>query len=362
MTIVDDKLKNTKEQMNRYFYSTGTNQRIKLKVNEKIKTTRKTNFFYKKISLVSVIILLAISVLIGSTYFSTTMANVLAKVPFLSEFMEKSMLQDEEYDKLRKSLFKKIDSTHLYNIVPNYDEKQMLVIMKGSDQYIQENKEEIITIVQREMENGIFKDFDIKIQQYEKPDEISKISISEETQKLMDRIDNLSTAIQDKLANTTFSKISFGISANKTISFELPYYFEKEKLESLLKQVIEEGNFQDFTLDIQTIDQEEMEKRDQEKRWSTVFNYIHEGLQEKQELKVTGFAYSNHPSPMTIIIKTSIHPWSFGKKDKIDEIERLVTDFLSSEKADQYVRDEPYKLIIRDKDHDPLFKKEFTAK
>lgn len=65
---------------------------------------------------------------------------------------------------------------------------------------------------------------------------------------------------------------------------------------------------------------------------------------------MTGFAYSFHPAPLQIIIKTSIKVSDKDADEKVRIIEETINEFLSSEDIQSKIDGEPYEIIIRSKD------------
>ncbi|MRG88342.1 DUF4030 domain-containing protein [Salinibacillus xinjiangensis] len=353
---MDKKLKKAKKYYEEHYYNQEIEDNIKEKVEQNMRVQKNPMSFGKKIIVTSSIIVLVISLLVGSTYVSPTMAEVVAKIPFISEFMKTREDQRERMELVNTSLGNKTD--HTLFVSPNFKDKKAIVRVNESDKYIQTHKEEIVKMVEDELTNHNFNGYSVKVERVRpspKPD------ISKEDQELVAEIDKVMAAIRKKLEHSDYHLSGFGIDADKEISMEVPYNKDTNKLRELIQAALDEGNYHDYTINIKRIDRDEMEKREQDQRWAKARIYIYEALKEKEHLDVTGFAYSNHPLPMTIIIKTSIHPWSFQKDEKVGEIEKLVEEFLSSKQAEPYVKDDPYKLVIRDKNHDDIFTEEKVA-
>ncbi|MFZ3589130.1 DUF4030 domain-containing protein [Bacillus sp. DJP31] len=74
----------------------------------------------------------------------------------------------------------------------------------------------------------------------------------------------------------------------------------------------------------------------------------------KKEYKVTGFAYSFHPAPLQIIIKTSIKSSDENANELVAKIEASIEEFLTSAALEKINDNEPYEIIVRGKDKQRL--------
>ncbi|GMB09536.1 uncharacterized protein DUF4030 [Thermolongibacillus altinsuensis] len=115
------------------------------------------------------------------------------------------------------------------------------------------------------------------------------------------------------------------------------------EIKKVVQRVIESKNIGEFSIKVHKIN---MEKREQEVRWRPVIHTIAEGLMSQKEYKVKGVGYSNHPSPMTITIKTTVSSSDPKAKELGNKIEKMVIDFINSTEAKKAVKDDPYKIIV----------------
>ncbi|MBM6618254.1 DUF4030 domain-containing protein [Bacillus sp. RD4P76] len=81
-----------------------------------------------------------------------------------------------------------------------------------------------------------------------------------------------------------------------------------------------------------------------------MFPVIIDGMMGKKEYEVTGFAYSFHPSPLQIILKTSIKSTDKDAKERAAKVEQTVEEFLKSDELKDVVKTYPYKIVVRSKD------------
>ncbi|MED3690944.1 DUF4030 domain-containing protein [Peribacillus butanolivorans] len=151
-----------------------------------------------------------------------------------------------------------------------------------------------------------------------------------------------------------FNVLSYGTSypsenSNKVI-FEIDVpNTEKtiEEIKEITNEILRAKNIESYSIKINKID---LVQREKEAKWDEIFPAIYDGLSAKKEYKVTGFAYSFHPAPLQIIIKTSINSSDKDAPEKVHIIEKTINEFLNSKEIKGKIDGEPYKIIIRSKD------------
>ncbi|MFL0584813.1 hypothetical protein ACH0B6_19780 [Solibacillus silvestris] len=121
---------------------------------------------------------------------------------------------------------------------------------------------------------------------------------------------------------------------------------EIEELEKFIDQTILQKTDLEYTVRIQK--KSEIAIRDQQ--WQPILSTISEET-KKRFKEYRGFAYSFHPEPLQIIIKTNIHSskW-FGNSDKkINQITEYVDKIIELKREELSIEEIPYEIIIRDK-------------
>lgn len=121
---------------------------------------------------------------------------------------------------------------------------------------------------------------------------------------------------------------------------------EIEELEKFIDQTILQKTDLEYTVRIQK--KSEIAIRDQQ--WQPILSAISEET-KKRFKEYRGFAYSFHPEPLQIIIKTNIHSskW-FGNSDKkINQITEYVDKIIELKREELSIEEIPYEIIIRDK-------------
>ena len=102
----------------------------------------------------------------------------------------------------------------------------------------------------------------------------------------------------------------------------------------------------DFTIKFQK--KSESAIRDQQ--WQPIFEAVREETNKKYE-EYRGFAYSFHPEPLQIIIKTDLNTpkWFSHSNKKVKQITEYVDKIIELKRDELSIEEIPYKIIIRDK-------------
>ncbi|UOR13752.1 hypothetical protein [Halobacillus amylolyticus] len=118
----------------------------------------------------------------------------------------------------------------------------------------------------------------------------------------------------------------------------------KEDIERLVHDTVSAKKGLDYPVKVER--RSEAEIRDM--KWSPIFHSIMEETDKKFD-KVSGFAYSFHPKPLQIIIKTSLSDgwFSWGVKKQAEEIEKYVKQVIEIKREELSIEKIPYKIIIR---------------
>lgn len=87
-------------------------------------------------------------------------------------------------------------------------------------------------------------------------------------------------------------------------------------------------------------------------KWQPIFTSIMAETDKKFD-EITGFAYSFHPMPLQIIIKTSLsHGWmEWDTKRQTKVIENYVRQIVEIKREELSIEKIPYKIIIRSEEH-----------
>lgn len=291
---------------------------------------------------------------ISSAFVSPTMAKIVNKVPYLNQII-KSMNKTEERKVRLQDFFAKVSNTLSEN--EEYNGK-VDVSMSGffaSDAptiYIQvENKN---NKQERELEkivNDIAKSYkirDVKVDIQER--HIERHVMSEEDKKIQEVMETAQDTLTQKGYKT--SVIQFDSKTN-TLSIEVESENTNQHFDQIKKNIEELVSQKQLSYKIEIKKKSESKIKDM--NWHPIFTSVMDES-HKQFKEVIGFAYSFHPKPLEIILKTSLSNGEVKKAQAIEEYARQVIEIKRKELAVEKI---PYKIIIRDKKHKEIYIKSY---
>lgn len=295
----------------------------------------------KKIGYLSGAAVLLFGLFIGSAFLSPTMAEVASKILYLNRIFETKPIVEVLSEKLRGEY--EIDGIGM-QLIPK---KTISVAIVGSDEYYESVKDEVEEIIEDTLASKNYDAFKIDVYKQELQMETrdpKQLKYERESKELMD-------AIRDELEKHDFAILTYGVRNNdieKVVELDIPNTEKRtDRIKKIVQTIIDKEEMGNFSIKFHKVD---MEKREQEQRWYPVIDTIAEGLMGNKKYKVKGIGYSNHPSPMTITIKTKVKSTDPDAKELGAEIEKIVVDFITSKEAKEAVGDDPYKIIVYSKD------------
>lgn len=288
-------------------------------------------------SCAALIVLFALFV--GSAFISPAMAEIVSKIPYLNKVFQSEPVTSIIFEKLEEKGYK-------VNGVGS-NAHHIKIRINGSEQYFQDVREDVKETAEKILKSRGYDAYTIKVTK----DVEKKIPpVSEREQALEESL----AAIYKELRTLQFQVLSHGYSYPSPNSKKVIIHFDVPNTEKRIEEIkdisnksLMKNNLDSYSIKINTIDLEQKEK---EAKWHRIFPAIYEGLSAKKEYKVTGFAFSFHPEPLQIIIKTSINKSDKDAAEKVHLIERTIIEFLQSQEIKSKIEGEPYELIIRSKD------------
>jgi hypothetical protein len=310
-----------------------------------LKGKKKKWSFRKKMAYFCGAAVLLVGLFIGSAFFSPTMAEVASRIPYLNQLFESKPISEVIAEELRKKY--NIDSVGI-QFIPN---KIVDVSILGTEEYYNDVKDDVEKTIQDILSSRKYNAFTVNVYKsnpYKENEEPEQLEFDRQSGELLD-------AIHEELEKYNITVLSVGVrnrNKEKLVELDVPDTEPRiDEIKKVVQSVIESKNKGEFQIKVHKID---MEKREQELRWHTVIKTIAEGLMSTKEYKVKGVGYSNHPSPMTITIKTTVSSSDPGAKELGNKIEKMVVDFINSPEAKKAVKDDPYKIIVYSKDKKKL--------
>ena len=198
---------------------------------------------------------------------------------------------------------------------------------------------------------------EIKIEDIEIKFEVSDIRMgfSAEEIKLNEIIKTTSELLNKK--NYRFSSLSIEpTSSNPIIEIRIEgtkEYFNAVKDEINLLVADAVSSKTKINYEVKVNRRSENEIRDE--KWHPIFTTIREET-DKKFGEYKGFAYSFHPEPLQIIIKTDLSEskWWWNSDKKVKEIEKYVQKIIKLKRDELLIEEIPYEIIIRGKDKKKL--------
>ena len=226
----------------------------------------------------------------------------------------------------------------------SFDE-HTLTVQVPDEEFVKVNRgkvENIILNVAKEME---FQHLDVEFIVLE-----NYLIGSMEQKKITESINSTSKVITDLLKEKGAINYSITMHPKNEIIIEGTDidYTKKDEMEKLIAHTIFSKTNMNFTVKIQKISA----NRIREQNWQPVFTAIIEETRNKFD-EYRGFAYSFHPEPLQIIIKTDLEKpkWLWGSKRKVKQIKKYVDKVIELKSAEISIEKIPYEIIIRDKNN-----------
>jgi Domain of unknown function (DUF4179) len=359
---MDEQLKDIKARYESV-YDKETSNRIKEGVFNRLEENSKHTFFNKKISYLAGAAIIVIGLFLGSGLVSPTMAKVLSQIPYIDQIY-KSMNDTEErkkdvqgfYHDLYNELVKEdtgIIDVSMKQKFPS-DPPFMLVLVDDKRVKDQHEKEVRNTVEKYAQKHDIIK-YNLEV----KVGKLNRVPISKKEKERMEMEEEFFNIALEKLKQNGYESEGISISRDKKI-FTITIAESKDKFEKIknnLEDNIQRALDEESDLQYKVVVDRVPQIKKTESDWYPIFDSIMNET-NKNFTEVRGFAYSFHPQPLQIIIKTSLRKGKEGKDQAavIEEYAHKVTEIKRKEMGLEKI---PYIIIIRDQKHDKLYCKTY---
>ncbi|UOQ92111.1 hypothetical protein MUO14_16640 [Halobacillus shinanisalinarum] len=284
----------------------------------------------------------------------------------LEENIRKSMEETEErneklkvfrkdlHESFREEGFEGNFSNSIDNIFSN--ESPSVTVRVKDEQYKQKHEEEMKSLINNLIESYNFDNvaIHVKVRHWDMEE------LSEEDKKRRDLTHEIFEISSHVLEKEGYDQVDgMGIQSLESkpiLTIEIKgtkqhYKKVKDDIEKLVHDAIQAKKDLDYTVKVNR--QTEAEVRDME--WSPIFRSIMEETDKRFD-HVKGFAYSFHPEPLQIIIKTSLsQEWfSWGEKKRVEDIGEYVEQIIEIKREDLSIEKIPYTIIVRGKESKQL--------
>ncbi|UFT98964.1 DUF4030 domain-containing protein [Radiobacillus kanasensis] len=304
----------------------------------------KKPFYTRKSILASAIIIL----LVASSLLSPTVTNVLADVPFLKQFFHnepitlliEKELKGQGYD------IEEVEES-------SYPDKIMYVQVNGSEQDVQEVRQSIEAKTEEILLDEDYDAFSVVVEKYEE----REFRMSEESEQYAKEAKQIMDAVSEKMKETDVNLLTMGVTHNQKdhkVEIAVPDTTKNvDELKQMMKEVVEPLGLGTFFYKVQLVN---LKQQELEMKVTTIINTLHEGLRAKKEFHTKGMAYSFHPPPLQIVVKTTLDSKDPQADEVVERIESHVMEFFHTEEVEKILKDVPYELVIRSADQVQLNK------
>ncbi len=295
--------------------------------------------FIRRLTYTGVAVIILFCFLIGSAFISPAMAEVVSKIPYLSKIFHSEPMISIVMSELQKKGYKIAGVASI--------SKNIYISVDENDAYIEENRNDIESIATEILKANQYNAYTVKVERQinnEVPEASGRDKALDES---LEKINKELTAQQFNILSIGFMypspnakkvNIEIGIDSNES----------EQRIEQIKEIVaVNLGDVGDYSIKIES---RNLAERDKDAVWSQIIAAIYEGLNAKKKYQVTGIAYSFHPEPLEITIKTSINSSDKEVGAKVGNIEETINEFLNTKEMKDKIAGEKYRIIIRSKD------------
>ncbi|MBX0356937.1 hypothetical protein [Halobacillus sp. Nhm2S1] len=289
--------------------------------------------------------------LLGGLLFKPGMEHVVAKIPYISQFIEQEEDRMERMETFFNEAHQSIgkEGYRIGNMQVSKDDKEVIVELID----MEDGKRKIQTIVEDHLEENGFDNYSVSVKPFEERVYQSDVT-EEEMEQFHKNTKELEGKLIARLQEENFElmfpvQVQMNPTRGVYINVIVP---ETETRLSLLEDImLEEGRVYNEKPELD-IRQVEKKAREQEKRWEETgaVNDIAQAMMESEEYPVTGFAYSFHPYPLQIKIKTSLDHPSESSMEIAEEMREEIDLFIQTGEKTTPIRDDKYEVYVLSKD------------
>lgn len=264
----------------------------------------------------------------------------------LVKSMEESKTEKKELEQFLTKSSQELNDNGYEKVGLSYSD-QNLTIQVQDKAFLEANKKNIEKIIYYIAKEFGFQDFKIDFLTLD-----SYPTISEEDEKLRESMMSAFEEIASLLKEKGYDYNSISTNSNNEIIIEIQgtnVDLDKSvEIEELIAQKILSKSNIDLDVKLQKISESTV--RDQE--WQPIFEAIRVETEKKFE-EYRGFAYSFHPEPLQIIIKTDLDTpkWFWNSNKKVNQITEYVDKIIELKREELSIKELPYEIIIRDKNN-----------
>ncbi|MBT2757443.1 DUF4030 domain-containing protein [Mesobacillus foraminis] len=287
---------------------------------------------------------LLLGLFIGSAFVSPVMANVVSKIPFLGPiFANEQDVTTVIFEELKEKGYKVTGGG------VSYPKKEIRIEIEGSEKYYQNVKDEVKKIGIDILQSKNYNAYTFKVTRYKQYIDDVDPKQEKEIEQLNREYEIIYRSATKELKSRNFNILSLGMEYKpKTITLEVPSTETRiDEMKNVMNKILKANKLDPIPLNVKKIN---MKKREQDQRWIEILNIVEDDILGKEEYKVRMVGYSVHPEPeiQAFISLPSSHE---NAKAFAQQLEKIIDDFLKSEKMKPRVGNDPYYITIYSKDN-----------
>lgn len=273
------------------------------------------------------------------------------------EGLENSLVKSMDESKVAKEKLEQfITKSHQelnksgYEVGLSYSDQKILTIQVQDKAFLEANKTNIEKIIYSTAKEIGFQDFKVDFLTSD-----SYPTITEENQKFSESMMTAYEEISSLLQKNEYEYHSMSISPNNDIIIEIKSTdIGNKEIEEPISKKIEEIIAQKIPYKLNANIEVKFQKISkstlQDQEWQPIFDAIRVETEKKFE-EYKGFAYSFHPEPLQIIIKTELDTpkWFRNSNRKANQIKKYVQKIIDLKREELSIKEIPYEIIVRDK-------------
>ncbi len=321
-------------------------EEVRIDTNPK---TARPRSWQKKWGYLAAAFVIAFCAFIGSTYFSPTMANIAAKVPYFQWFTKQ--LENEE--NLSKTIDEFLSGKNVFYSSARIEDRDIeITLLKGEDQSIPD-PHQIETSLEKHLQDEGFGNYHINVALGE---DTAEQELAPEPSKAFTHVLEIQDKMEKYMDNNGYvlAKPIQNFESPSGLEFTVTIPTTEKRKEELVKGLTEITSEYGDNLKV-VVEQVDETVQEVENRWRAngIPSILGSGLMENEDYKVDTFSFSFDSLPVKLIVRLSINS-SSNAEAIANEIEDEINLFLKHDNQTKNVRNDPYEIVIYSKDKTQL--------
>lgn len=272
----------------------------------------------------------------------------------LAESMTETKMEHRKMESLLTKVQQTLEQKDYKEIGLSSFDNRLLTVQVKDQKFLDQNEKKIRTLIKDIAKEEKLDALNIEFEVFD-----MHSAMSEEDKKLNELINEVSKITSESLNEKGYSLIGMMIDAKTPnpyieiiIDGTKEYYDEvKDEIQKLVTNTV----FSNTNIQFEVRLKRKTENEKIDEQWQPIFSVIREETDKKFK-EYRGFAYSFHPEPLQIIIKTDLRQskWAWNSSKKIKQIEQYIHEIIELKREELLVDELPYEIIIRSKDNKQL--------